>query len=332
MQRAVSAWRKSRAASAKEGHEELQDVLAKLRKLGRRETLEQFKESPLVSKLTSPVQFHGLGNMIYNNAADNDEEAKKALHVWKIATDKGSEKAKFSYALCMKKGIGFPKKDAMGAVKYFKELTESGHVWGAFAYADALSNGEGTRKNEKKAFELFKKCAEIGVPPAYMNVANMYMSGTGTEKNEVEALHWLTKAAEAGDPTAKSRLGEYYSLGLGGVQKNQARAVQYYKEAAVAGIITAQYNLGYLFLTGDGVPQDALQAEALFRKAAEKGFVMAMVNLAQMYRTGYGKVPKDLDTARKWLELAAPHDLNAKELLEAMTELVDAEQEVVDKH
>ncbi|POM73301.1 Hypothetical protein PHPALM_9863 [Phytophthora palmivora] len=162
----------------------------------------------------------------------------------------------------------------------------------------------------------------------------MYMSGTGTEKamiyvaqNEQEALKWLIKAAEAGDPTAKSRLGEYYAFGKGGVQKDQARAVQYYKEAATAGIIRAQYNLGYLYLTGDGVPKDALQAEALFRKAAEKGFVMAMVNLAQMYRTGYGKVPKDLETARKWLELAAPHDPNAQELLKVMTEHVDATQE-----
>lgn len=136
----------------------------------------------------------------------------------------------------------------------------------------------------------------------------------------MEALKWLIKATEAGDPTAKSRLGEYYSHGKGGVQKDQARAVQYLKEAATSGIIMAQFNLGHLFLTGDGVPQDSLQAEALFRKAAEKGFVMAMVNLAQMYRTGYGKVPKDLETARKWLKLAAPHDPNAKELLKAMAE------------
>ncbi|KAG2834941.1 hypothetical protein PC129_g4954 [Phytophthora cactorum] len=331
MQRVLSAWRKSRGASAKEGHEELQKVLAKLRKLGRRATLEEFKESPLVAKLNSPIQFHGLGNMIYNNSGDNDEEVQKALHVWKIAMDKGSEKAKFSYALCMKKGIGFAKKDAVGATKYFKELTATGHGWGTFAYADALNNGEGTRKNEKKAFELYKKCAETGVPPAYMNVSNMYTSGTGTQKNELEALKWLIKAAEAGDPTAKSRLGEYYSLGKGGVQKNQARAVQYYKEAATAGIVLAQYNLGYLFLTGDGVPQDPLQAEALFRKAAEKGFVMAMVNLAQMYRTGYGKVPKELETARKWLELAAPHDPNAKELLKAMTE-ADTTKEIASKN
>ncbi|OWZ21483.1 hypothetical protein PHMEG_0003966 [Phytophthora megakarya] len=324
MQRVLSAWRKSRGTSAKEGHEELQEVLTKLRKLGQRNTLEQFKESPLVANLKSPMQFHGLGNMIFNNHNDNEEEIQKALHVWKIAMDKGSEKAKYSIALCMKKGIGFPKKDVTGATKYFKELAAAGHGWGAFAYADALSTGQGTRKNEKKAFELFKKCAESSIPPSYLNVANMYLAGTGTEKNEVEGLKWLTKAAEAGDPTAKSLLGDYYSHGKGGVQKDQDRAVQYYKEAATAGIISAQFNLGYIYLTGEGVPKNALQAEALFRKAAEKGFVMAMVNLAQMYRMGYGKVPKDLETCRKWLELAAPHDPNAKELLKVVTEEVDA--------
>uniref|UniRef100_A0AAV1SYH0 Uncharacterized protein n=1 Tax=Peronospora matthiolae TaxID=2874970 RepID=A0AAV1SYH0_9STRA len=321
MQQMRSAWRKARSVRAKEGHEELQDVLLKMRKLGQRgDTLKQFQESPLVAKLRSPMQFHGLGNLIYSNADDNEEEVQKALHVWKTAMDQGSDKAKYSYALCMKKGSGFPKKDVKGATKLFKELAAAGHGWGAFAYADALNSGEGTRKNEKKAFALYKKCAEVGIPPAYMNVCNMYTYGTGTEKNEVEALKWLTKAAEAGDPAAKSRLGEYYLYGNGGVQKDRARAVQYWKEAAAAGVVMAQYNLGNLFLTGDGVPQDALQAEALFRAAAEKGFVMAMVNLAQMYRSGYGKVPKDLDTARKWLELAAPHDPNAKELLKAMAE------------
>lgn len=62
------------------------------------------------------------------------------------------------------------------------QLSETGHGWGSFAYADALSKGEGTRKNVKKAFELFKRCAEANIPPAYMNVANMYTSGTGVAK------------------------------------------------------------------------------------------------------------------------------------------------------
>ena len=43
--------------------------------------------SSLVSKLRSPVQYHGLGNMIFSNADDNDEEVQKALHVWKMAME-----------------------------------------------------------------------------------------------------------------------------------------------------------------------------------------------------------------------------------------------------
>ncbi|KAI9914264.1 hypothetical protein PsorP6_008332 [Peronosclerospora sorghi] len=199
MQRVLNAWRKLRMARAKEGHEytaqELQEVLMKMRKLGQRGvSLEQFKKSSLVENLRSPMQFHVLGNMIYNNAADNNEEIQKALHVWKIAMNQGSEKAKYSYAVCMKKGIGvlmviylyrlvgFPKKDVTGATKLFQELTASGHGWGTFAYANALCNGDGTRKNEKKAFELYRKCAEGGIPPAFMNICNMYTYGKGTKK------------------------------------------------------------------------------------------------------------------------------------------------------
>lgn len=90
--------------------------------------------------------------------------------------------------------------------------------------------------------------------------------------------------------------------------------------------MTSQFNLAYLYLSGDGVPRNSLMAEAWFRKAAEKGFVMAMVNLAQMYRSGYDDVPKDVALAKKWLELAAPHDLNAKDLLKHVNEELDQQQ------
>lgn len=102
--------------------------------------------------------------------------------------------------------------------------------------------------------------------------------------------------------------------------RDTVKAVELYKDAAARGIQTAQFNLGYLYLTGDGVPRDDLLAETLFRKAADQGFVMAMVNLAQMYRTGYGQVPQDVDLAKKWLELAAPHDPNAKDILRVMVD------------
>ncbi|DBA04087.1 TPA: hypothetical protein N0F65_009434 [Lagenidium giganteum] len=317
MQRLLRRWRPRDAAETKLLNEGIEKSIHELRQLGRRHTPEQFESAPVVTRAKSAVQLCRLGNLMYENAETDEDETRKALFLWKKAMEKGSDAAKFSYAMCLKKGIGVDGPNINEATKYFQELTTAGHAWGTFAYADALSKGDGVRKNEKKAFELFKRCADHGIPPAYMNVANMYQSGTGTEKNEHESIVYLHKAADAGDPSAKARLGELYFHGKG-VPQDRPKAVRFYKEAAVLGVVTAQFNLGFLFLTGDGVPRNALQAEALFRQAADQGFVMAMVNLAQMYRTGYDDVPQNVELARKWLELAAPHDLNAKELLQMM--------------
>jgi TPR repeat protein len=153
----------------------------------------------------------------------------------------------------------------------------------------------------------------------------MYSSGSGVAQNDREAIKWYEKAATVGDPQAKARLAEIYSHGKG-VPKDISKALQFYKEAASAGIPIAQYNLGYMYLMGENLPQDFLRAEYLFRRAGEQGFLLAMVNLAQMYTMGLGTVPKDLALARKWLELAAPYDTNAKKLLCSLNEVEQVER------
>ncbi|TMW56400.1 hypothetical protein Poli38472_006410 [Pythium oligandrum] len=312
-----SAWRRKKIDRAREASKELDGVLKELRQLGQRTTFHEFQESPMVAQLKDERQFFNLGKMIYNNANDNPEEIQKAMFLWRKAMKIGSVPAKYSMAVCLKTGVGVPERDMKTAVKYFQELSATGHKWGMFGYADALSKGDGTRRDTKKAFELFLKAAKGDVPPAFYNVASMYLAGTGVAKNEAEGIKWLQKAAETGDPQAKSTLAELYFHGKG-VPKDVKKAVLLYKQAAIRGVVTAQFNLGFLFLTGEGVPQDSLEAEGLLRRAAEQGFVMAMVNLAQMYRYGHGEVPQNVDLAKQWLALAAPHDSNAKELLEAI--------------
>ncbi|GLD93877.1 hypothetical protein PINS_up002482 [Pythium insidiosum] len=321
------AWRRKRIERAREATQELKTVLSELRQLGHRSNAQEFQESPMVARLKTDSQFFNLGKMIYNNADENPEEIQKALFLWRKAMKMGSVAAKYSVAVCLKNGVGMKERDIKAAVKHFQELSERGHKWGMFGYADALSKGEGTRKDPKKAFSLFLQAAQGDVPPAFLNVANMYLSGTGVAKNEEEGIKWLLRAAETGDPQAKATLADHYFHGKG-VPKDVKKAVVLYHQAATRGIATAQYNLGFLFLTGDGVKQDSLEAEGLFRRAAEQGFVMAMVNLAQMYRTGYGDVPQNVELAKQWLELAAPHDENAKELLEHLNEDTPAAETV----
>jgi uncharacterized protein len=80
------------------------------------------------------------------------------------------------------------------------------------------------------------------------------------------------------------------------VAENRSRAEQ--------GAAEAQYALGWRYFTGQGVPQDDVQAAAWYRKAAEQGAARAQGNLGWMYANGRG-VPRDTVEAHKWVSLAA---------------------------
>lgn len=105
--------------------------------------------------------------------------------------------------------------------------------------------------------------------------------------------------------------------------QRESAKVQEMRRKAEAGDAVAQYNLGVMYLKGDGVPKDAVQAVSWSRKAAEQGHAGAKYNLGVMYAKGEG-VPKDLVLAYMWVNLAAAQGKekykNSRDLLEkAMT-------------
>jgi TPR repeat protein len=75
-------------------------------------------------------------------------------------------------------------------------------------------------------------------------------------------------------------------------------------KAAEQGDADAQYSLGQMFLTGNGVTQDAGQAAYWLRKAAEQGAVIAQYKLGEMYMEGNG-VTQDVEQATYWFRRAA---------------------------
>jgi uncharacterized protein len=62
--------------------------------------------------------------------------------------------------------------------------------------------------------------------------------------------------------------------------------------------------LGYMYETGNGVPQDYHLAAKWYRVAAEQGEIRAQHLLGLLYDRGQG-VPLDYVEAHKWLNLAA---------------------------
>lgn len=60
-----------------------------------------------------------------------------------------------------------------------------------------------------------------------------------------------------------------------------------------------QFALGDRYYTGDGVPQDYVQARCCYKKAAAQGYAGAQYSLGLIYEEGHGVRP-DYRRARKW--------------------------------
>ncbi len=117
---------------------------------------------------------------------------------------------------------------------------------------------------------------------------------------DVQALH--TQAAQ-GDAGAQVHLGMLYLLGQG-VPKDYVQARQWFEQATAQGNAWAQSFLGTLYVEGHGVPQDYVQARLWSEKAAVQGNAGAQYQLGWLYANGRG-VPQDYAMARIWYEKAA---------------------------
>ncbi len=86
-----------------------------------------------------------------------------------------------------------------------------------------------------------------------------------------------------------------------------ATALKIWRPLAEQGHAAAQHNFGIIYRSGQGVPQDDVEAVKWYRRAAEQGFAEAQFQVGEMYRKGEG-VPKDYAEAAKWFDMAAAKD------------------------
>jgi len=127
----------------------------------------------------------------------------------------------------------------------------------------------------------------------------------------------LQKLAEQGDMKDQAALGEMYYTGEG-LPQNYIEAARWYRRAAEQGYGRAQLRLGVMYSQGQGVPQDYTEALKWFRQAAEQGIAIAQFTLGVMYGNGWG-VPQDYTEALKWYRQAAEQgDANAQFYLGTM--------------
>ena len=91
-----------------------------------------------------------------------------------------------------------------------------------------------------------------------------------------------------------------------------AKAMEILRPLADAGNPAAQYRVGWMYDTGQGVPQDIAEAHKWFKAAAETGHSDAMFSLCQDLALGGGNVQRDSLRAYVWCDLAAAAYKTAK--------------------
>lgn len=125
--------------------------------------------------------------------------------------------ASFAIGIFYERGIVFPK-SLRKAIKFYNKAVYHDNLPcpnAQYRLACLLLNGNGLRKNEKKAVSLLTSAAEQGHRQSQYRLALCYEHGTGIPRNIEKAMHWYTCASENGHQYATSKLKQYIKQDTG---------------------------------------------------------------------------------------------------------------------
>ena len=119
-----------------------------------------------------------------------------------------------------------------------------------------------------------------------------------------QAVYWYRKAAEQGFAVAQTNLGIMYVLGQG-VEANEIEAMKWFSNAATGGANRALVNQAILYMQGAQIPRDYAAAQKLLSQALASGVEEAapLLKRCQEYQAlGQGAASAAATTAQ-----ANPH-------------------------
>ncbi len=162
------------------------------------------------------------------------------------------------------------------------------------------------KKDEAKAFEVYRKAADAGSAEALYELHDCYLFGHGVEKDKDKAMELLRKSAEAGYVEAQRSLGLDSQYAYKGQAIDLAEAVKWYTLAAAQGDSSSK---AYLESLKDVIP---------LLEPAEKGDTEAQYKLAH-YIADHSEIGNlsdhsRSDAIRKWLLKAAENGHRAAQV------------------
>lgn len=218
----------------------------------------------------------------------------KAIQWYKRAATLGDTPAMYKMGMIQLKGLlGQPKnpREAIGWLKRAADQStgENPHALHELGllYESAQPNDVIIR-DEKYAFTLFKKAAELGYKFSQFRLGCAYEYGLmGCPIDPRLSIMWYSKAAMQEEHQAELALSGWYLTGSEGVlAQSDTEAYLWARKAAMAGLAKAEYAMGYFTEDGIGVPANMEDAKRWYWRAAAQDFPKARERLEDLKRSG----------------------------------------------
>ena len=150
--------------------------------------------------------------------------------------------------------------------------------------------------DDHAGLEALRSCAVSGDVAAQLDLACRYRDGKGVAKDDAEAMQWAHRAADAGHAEAMDFVGFAYLRGSA-IKGNPAIAFGYFKAAAEKSA-QAAFNLGQCYFGAQGTEQDIPKALEYWKQAAAKGHGRAASTASMVYLSGEGVAPDPVQARR----------------------------------
>ncbi|MDG4879741.1 SEL1-like repeat protein [Mesorhizobium sp. WSM4884] len=189
-----------------------------------------------------------------------------------------------------------------------RRAADAGLPTAIYFLAVLTEHGMGLPVDLESAEQLYQLAAEKGFVPAQLRLGLALIDGSLSRQDPVAGEAWMRRAALAGNLDAAHRLGEHY---VRGSRPDYAEAATWYRRAAEGGHQLAARALASLYLSGNGVAQDAEEGTRWLRAAANDGNRQSQVDLANLVLEGGGEADDGINVAAWFGATASSGDLVA---------------------
>ncbi|MBN2877226.1 MAG: sel1 repeat family protein, partial [Bacilli bacterium] len=180
-----------------------------------------------------------------------------------------------------------PERNIEMAFTYYKKAADLNNPVGYFNVGRYFIE----KKQYKEASEYLSKAKDLGYTKAMIRLSQMYLDGQGFRKNKKKAFKMMQQATIANDVLSYHQLGMFYWEGVG-TKKSEANAMTYFEQSANNKVAKGMYYRGKLLLEAKQIKQDFEAGFFWLDKAAENGDLSAIHLLIELYHNSHPYLKK----------------------------------------